>query len=174
MAWDTTMTTFVRVIIDDLDTPYDYADSRIKTLLIHAAQLVYQEVDFATTYTISTTAETISPDPTLSASKDDDFFNLIVLKAACIMDQGKYRTAIIQSGLKAKAGPASLDTTGYNKGFEDLLKSGFTPCAAYEKARYDKMFGDGNVCKAILSPFVGNDFDPRSIDSYGETMRSRL
>jgi hypothetical protein len=44
----------------------------------------------------------------------------------------------------------------------------------YEVARQDLMFGNGNICRAILSPFVGNDFDPNNIDSYGSYERERI
>ena len=170
MSWDTTMAQFVRVIINDLDSPYDYEDSRLKTVIIHAANLVYNDIDFSVTYTIDTTAETLSPDPTVTATRDDDFTNLIVLKACCIIDQGKFRAAILQSGLKAKAGPAVLETMGYNKGFKELIEVG--PCSAYQVARDDKVFGNGNICRAILGPFVGNNFDPYSLDGYGGDPRN--
>lgn len=171
MSWSTTMTTLLRVIINDMDSE-SYTDARLQKLLINAAQLVYSEIDTTITYAIDIVNETLSPDPTAADTKDDAFFNLIVLKAACLVDQGQYRTQILLSGLTAKLGPAMLETGRRSDAFKDLINIG--ACKMYEIARNDFMFGNGNVCRAILSPFVGNDFDPNSIDSYGCCDRARL
>ena len=171
MAWAATMTQLLRAVIYDLGST-SYTDARLQTLLINAAQLINSEMDFSTTYTVDIINETLSPDPTLTATKDDDFFNLNVLKAACLVDQGTYRTEIAMAGLTAKLGPAVLQTSGRAGAFKDLLEVG--ACGMYKIARDDFMFGNGNVCKAILSPFVGNNFDPQSIGGDDYNLRARF
>ena len=172
MAWQTTMRTLLRVIINDIDGE-SFTDARLETILINSAYLVYAEIDFSTIYAIDISAETLSPDPTLDASKDDNFTYLTVLKAACIIDQGLYRTNMALSGLTAKLGPAVLQTSGHITAYKDLINIDAGPCSLYEIGRREMMFGQGNVCKAILSPFVGNSFDPRSLGGDSWTPRAR-
>ena len=85
----------------------------------------------------------------------------MVLKAACLIDHGTYRTKTVLSGLTAKLGPAVLETSKHIDGFKDLLTYG--ACKMYEDAKNDLMFGSENVCRAILSPFTGNKFDPQNL-----------
>ncbi len=160
MSWPTTMTTLLRVIINDIDST-EYTDARLKTLLVNAAQLVNMDIRPSIAYTVDIVNETLSPDPTEEASKDDIFTNLVVLKAGCLVDHGTYRTKILLAGLSAKLGPAILETGKYADNFKNLLEVG--ACEMYRLAKDDYLFGGGNVCRAILSPFVGNDFDPRSL-----------
>jgi hypothetical protein len=44
------------------------------------------------------------------------------------------------------------------------MKNG--PCAAYQQLKTDVSFGNLSVVKAVLSPFSGNLFDPRSVLGY--------
>lgn len=157
MAWDTTMVTIVRVLINDLDGS-TYTDARIEQLLVVAAQFVQQELDFDTTYTITIDTPDIDPDPTVTATKDDAFTNFVTLKAACIADVSTFRTKALLEGVKAVCGPAALSVVGNLKGFQTLLEKG--PCAAYEELKQDYIFGNVNNIRAIFSPFVGNDFRP--------------
>jgi hypothetical protein len=39
------------------------------------------------------------------------------------------------------------------------------PCAAYDALKLDYQFGNTNTIRAVLSPFVGNNFDPSSLSS---------
>ena len=59
--------------------------------------------------------------------------NLTVLKAACLADLSTYRTKAAMAGLKARCGPAVLETLEYTKGFKELLE--FGPCKAYEELK---------------------------------------
>ncbi len=152
----------MRVLIDDSDpATYSYTDTRIEQILVVAAQYVQHEISFTTTYTIDIGTPDITPDPTVTATKDDPFTNFTVLKAACLTDWSTFRQKALISGVKARCGPVILETLKHMDGFKTLLEEG--PCAAYEELKKDWQYGNVNVIKAILSPFVGNSFDPRSI-----------
>jgi len=163
MAWDTTMVTMVRVLVNDTESPEKYTDARLQQIIVVAATYVQQEIVFDTTYTIDTDTPDIDPDPTLTATQDDIFTNFVVLRAACIVDHSTYRTEAFRAGIKAKCGPALLETLDRLKGFNTLLNEG--PCAAYKELKREHEFGNTDVCKAILSPFISNNFDPRSLAS---------
>jgi hypothetical protein len=161
MAWSTKMTTMLRILINDADVPYTYSDTRIKEVLAVAAHYVKEEIDFDTIYTVTISTPDITPDPTASATQDDVFVNFIVLKAACIVDFSTFRTESLRSGVEARMGPAVLRTMDRLKGFSELLNKG--PCAAYDALKAEHEFGNAQVCRVILSPFVGNQFDPDSL-----------
>jgi len=165
MAWDDTMTTMLRVMINDTEATQTYTDDRLKQMLVVAAQYVDMEMDFDNTYTITVgataSASTISPDPV--GVGDDPFVNFTVLKAACLADLSTFRTRALMAGVKAKCGPAVLETMKHIDGFKELLTQG--PCAAYEKLKQNWTFGDARLIHAVLSPFVSNDFDPTSLSA---------
>ena len=167
MAWDKTMVTLFRVVVNDLDSDdYTYSDTRLQQTLVVASQYVNQEIDFTTnTYVINIDTPDISPDPTVTATKDDAFTNLTVLKAACLVDMGLLRTKAMASGIKARCGPAVLETMGHLAGFKELIESG--PCAAYDRLKLEYTMGNAQACAAVFSPFVGNSFNPGNMGIRG-------
>jgi hypothetical protein len=168
MAWQDTMIMMLRHLINDLNdesSSTTYTDGRLEETLVVAANIVKHEISFNTTYTVHVPSVTISPDPTASSTEDNDaFVNFTVLKAACVMDWSLYRTKALVAGIRAKCGPAVLETLKHLDGFKELLSGG--PCAAYEKLKDQWVFGNGNICRAILSPFVSNNFDPDNLGTY--------
>jgi len=174
MSWQTDMVTMLRVIINDMDCQL-FTDSRLQQLLVVSAQLVNQEMDFNVNYTISISDFSITPDSTLPDSRDDVFTNFVVMKAACISDIGATRTASVISNLNIKCGPVSIGTGSYSAAFEKLLTVG--PCAAYQEMKKAYEYGDVGVVRVILSPFVGNQFDPQDLhlghNDYSYRLRER-
>ena len=67
-----------------------YSTQRLEELLITSAYFLPLEINFNTTYDINVASYTITPDPgTASPPVDgDDFISFMVLKAACIADEG--------------------------------------------------------------------------------------
>lgn len=161
MAWQDTMIIMLRILVNDVEDTPTYSDSRMEQILTVSAMYVNQEMDFDNTYTVDVVSPDISPDPV--GVNDIAFINFVVLKAACITDFSTFRTKALQSGIKAKCGPATLETTKHLDGFKQLLESG--PCQAYEALKQNWVFGDGRLIKAIMSPFVSNDFDPQGLAS---------
>lgn len=163
MSWQVEIPVIVRVWINDLEASPTYTDARIKQVIAVASQSVIREVSFTQNYTIDVVNETISPDPTVTATRDDDFVALTALKSACILDQSTFRTKAVNEGIKTNLASASLSVQGNLRGYLTLLEVG--PCAMYSKLRTEFEIGNPNVCQAILSPFIGNQFDPRNTSS---------
>lgn len=165
MSWQEEIPLITRVWINDLDeTSPTYSDDRILQVITVAAQNVVREVSLINTYSIDVINSTISPDPTLNNTEDKDFVALVALKAACILDQSTFRTKAINEGIKTSLGSASLQVAGNLSGYKTLLDVG--PCAMYSQLRTEFEIGNPSVVQAVLSPFVGNKFDPSYVSSY--------
>ncbi len=166
MAWTTTLATSLRVIIGDMDSTA-FTDARLQTILVVGASYVNSEINWAVTYTITLDCPAISPDPTLAASLNEDFSNLTVLKAACLLNFGELRTAAIKSGIEARCGPAILKTGKHSDGFNQLIAVG--PCKMYEELANQYRFEAFNTTSAfgVLSPFVNDDFHPSNLSVGG-------
>lgn len=156
--------TMLRVIINDFNDPEVYSDSRLKQVIMVAAAYIKQEILLPTSYTIDVVGQTITPDPT----NDVVFINMATLKAACLVDQGNYRTQAMVAGIVAKCGPAEIQTMNYLKGFLDLFANG--PCKAYEDLKMQQNFGDGINLQVIMSPFINKNLNPAFLGAfnYGE------
>lgn len=156
MAWQDEMIPMLRALINDWEPTHEYSDARLESLLCVAAHYSISDVSFETTYTISVSDTSISPDPT--TDNDTTFINLVVLKAACIIDKGNMRLAAMTAGLKATCGPAVMDTLSRMPGFSTLIDKGY--CASYEELSKQIAFGDTRLIRAIMSPFTNSNFDP--------------
>jgi len=165
MSWQLEIPIIVRVWINDLEDKPTYTDDRIQQVIAVAAQNVIREINLTETYTVDVVNLTISPDPCLASEKDNDFIALTSLKSACILDQSTFRTKAVNEGIKSSLGPTMLQVQGNLKGYQTLLETG--PCAIYQQLRTEFEIGNPNTCQAVLSPFVGNAFDPRGYGTRG-------
>lgn len=172
MAWQDELIPMLRVLIDDLETTPDNSNSKLEQILLIGARYVEQDADFDFSYTITFSTRTISPDPTTKG--DSVFENLMLLKAACILDQAELKKQARQHGLKIRCGPAQLDTLQRINGFAEVLNSDFTPCKLYEVALKNHQFGNAKLVKAILSPFTSSNFDPASLRGFHPLNRDRF
>ena len=163
MAWQDNMVQMLRVVIFDLETTPTYSDSRLEEMLIASAHLVTQDIDFSTSYSVDILGQSITPDPT--DQNDKEFVNFVVLKAACLADQSTLRSKVNSAGVSVRLGPSAISTSNNVKGFEILLNQG--PCSAYEKMKWEYELGNANAIRAVLSPFIGNNFDPSSLGGGG-------
>lgn len=155
MSWQDEAIPLLRTILNDAGCGgATFTESRLEDLLLASAHMIIQDIPFSTSYTVSISAGTISPDP----ASNVEFINFMVLKAACFSDEGTFRVRALAAGIEARCGPAMLRTMQHINGFETLLTEG--PCKAYEQLKTDYVFGNTNVIKAVLSPFAGNSFDP--------------
>ena len=132
----------------------EYTDTRLEELLVVAAHLNLTQVGFSTIYTITISTDSISPDP----STDAAFINFMVLRAACLADEGLFRNKALAAGIEARCGPAVLKTVKHLEGFTTLLEEG--PCKLFDELLNQYRFsGNSDVIRAVLSPFVGNLFN---------------
>jgi hypothetical protein len=159
MAWKKEIVSIVRVLINDLNQPYSFSDSRLQQAIVVAAQFVKADLTFNQDYLVNITSPDISPDPTELEQKDDIFINCVSLKTSCIIDQSIFRTKATLEGIKTALGPAQLSVAGNLAGFKILLDQG--PCALYTKFIEDYEIANATNIAAVLGPFIGNKFDPR-------------
>jgi hypothetical protein len=159
-CWMTEMVMMLRGWIGDMSDTPTYSDSRLRQMLLIAAQFVQIDLQWPTTYTINISESSISPDPADEDTRDVDFMNFVVLKASCMADLSTYRTKALMEGIRANLGPASLTVGGNAKGFMDLLNSAEGPCGLYKGLRRQYQFGNVNMLRAVMNMFSSNQFNP--------------
>jgi len=169
MYWEVEIPIIVRNLINDLDSNPTYSDDRINQLATVAARYVLSEVNLVNSYNIDIVNGTITPDPSDPATRDTDFVGFVALKSACLLDQSTFRTKAVNEGLSAALGPARLSVGGNLSGYKTILDTG--PCAAYQQLVMENNIGNITTVRAVLSPFVGNNFDPRYLT--GTNLRGR-
>lgn len=168
MSWQIEIPIIVRTLINDIDDRNQtYSDERMLQAIVVAAKYVQFDVNLDNKYTIDIANPGISPDPT--ANNDDIFISLVSLKSACIFDQSTLRTKAALEGIRASLGPASLSVGGSLAGLKLIIDKG--PCAAYDELTSHWDVKEATAIRAVLSPFVGNKFDARYLQTY--TDRSR-
>jgi hypothetical protein len=169
MSWDIEIPIVVRTLINDLEDQPVYSDERMRQIITVAAKYVQFDVVLDYTYNVDVANTTISPDP--SDHRDEIFISLVSLKAACIIDQSALRTRAAAEGIRAALGPASLSVSNSLGGFIAILDKG--PCGSYDELTAHWDVKDATAIRAVLSPFVGNKFDPAMLRFYGtETYRN--
>lgn len=156
MAWETEIVELLRIMINDMDdSAYRYTDARLQKVIVGAAQMVITEVGnrFITTYTTDIMATSITPDPCDRevGTRDDDFINLTLLKAACFIDNCVARDAARKGGISIREWNTSLDTKGLFASALAILEKGW--CKNYQESVFNFMIGNSDVCRAVLSPF---------------------
>ena len=164
MAWLDDMPIIVRYLVNDVDSSdYTFSDNRIETSILVAAQLVINEIDFSQTYTIDIDECSISPDPSSSSNKDNNFINIVSLRAGCIILGSELKTQGF-SAIRVSDGPSSIDMSRTMDGIKILYDE---MCTRYEEAKMQYK-ANGVVGEAILSPYSpGADVVNRSYDHRG-------
>lgn len=157
MSWQAEIPIIVRTLINDLDENPTYSTERILQTIAVAAKYVQIDVTLEQQYEVDVESQQITPDPTVD--KDEAFITLVSLKAACIIDQSTFRTKATMEGVRAALGPANISVSGSLSGWKTILDQG--PCALYEELTAHWDIKEAAAVHAILSPFVGNKFDPR-------------
>lgn len=149
--WQTELIELVRALIFDLSDSPDYTDSELTRVIIAAALNVRASAQFVYNYTIDVSEQSITPDPSATATKDNSFLNLIALRAACFLGISKSRIQI------AQAVAVRDDKNLYD--FRDVAKHAIVMatkgyCEEY-KAALNKYQIDysGEYARAVLSPF---------------------
>lgn len=156
--WDIDLVIMLRTEIGDFDS-ITYSDSRLQQVLVYAAYSVYQSAKFATTYTISVSDVTISPDPFIT--NDYDFSVLMVYKAACTILTGEAKT-VGSKAVSIKDGPSFFDNRNAGSNLLALQK---TACQTYADLLYNYQLSgsaqDGQSIgpgQAILGPYSPGSF----------------
>jgi len=173
MSWQNTSLLMLRTMLNDAGVNETrYNTQRLEELLITSAYFLPIEINFNTTYVVDVGAYTITPDPAPSESPPGDgeeFISFMVLKAACLADEGNFRNAALLQGVSARVGPAQINTSAYGNHLATLLTQG--PCKSFQdlKDKYNFSYEGKKIIRAVMSPFAANKFDPRSmLGSMGE------
>jgi|TARA_B100001094_G_scaffold333466_1_gene412974 hypothetical protein len=154
--------TIVRALINDPAPPDAnnvYSDTKINDLISVAARYVVIDLNLDQEYKIDVVTNTITPDPTGVNTRDETFISFVALRASCFLDQSTYRTRAATEGIKAGLGPAQLNVSGNLSGYKNIIDIG--PCGVYEYLKQQHNIGNATAISAVLSPFAGNNFDPR-------------
>jgi hypothetical protein len=162
MSWQIEIPLIVRTLINDLSDNPMYSDERIQQVVTVAAKYVQLDVTLDNIYVVDVSSSTITPDPV--DNNDDIFVSLVCLRSACLIDQSTLRTKAAMEGIRAALGPASLSVGGSLEGLKILLEKG--PCQTYQDLTEHWNVGSAVAAQAILSPFVGNKFDPKFLNSH--------
>ena len=168
MSWKKEIPIIVRTLINDFSDTPTYSDERLLQIISVAAKYVQFDVVLDNTYAIDVVHPNITPDPTVN--DDSIFISLVSLKSACIVDQSVLRTKAALEGIRAVLGPAQLSVGGSLAGLKMIIEEG--PCAAYEELTSHWDVREATAIRAILSPFVGNHFDPTSLTYPGDPRRN--
>lgn len=168
MSWQVEIPIIVRTLINDLNDQPVYSDERLAQVITVAAKYVQFDVVLDHQYGVDVSNLLITPDPT--DDRDEIFISLVSLKAACIIDQSTFRTKAASEGIRASLGPAHLAVAGSLAGWKTILEQG--PCAAYDELVSHWDVAQATTAKAILSPFVGNRFDPSYLRYPGDNLRN--
>jgi hypothetical protein len=162
-TWQNTSLIMLRTMLNDAGCDsVRYTPQRLSDLLITAAYFLPLDLNFSTDFVVNVEARTITPNP-VDQSDGDEFINFLVLRAACLADEGNFRTAALAQGVSARLGPASLQTSNYGQYLHMLLNEG--PCKTYNRLVevYNMSYEGAKVVKAVLSPFVSNDYNPSNM-----------
>lgn len=168
MSWNIELPIIVRTLINDLSDTPTYSDERLLQIIVVSAKYVQFDVVLDQEYTLDVINPNITPDPTID--NDSIFISLTCLKAACIIDQSSVRTKAALEGIRAALGPAQLSVGGSLEGLRMILETG--PCSAYDELTSHWDVKEATAIRAILSPFVGNRFDPTSLTYPGDPRRN--
>ena len=160
MSWQGQISTMVRHLISDVDPAnYKYSVKRLETTILVASQLIITETDLKQNYNINVEQCELSPDPTDTETKDDDFVALVSLKCACIILGSEVR-AESGNAISIKDGPSAIDLRGVSNTLVILYKD---LCEKYEQMLLDYRAGNSLAGQAILGPYSpGSDFVART------------
>jgi hypothetical protein len=164
MAWQNELVIILRHIVDDLDSSsYMFSDSRLEESILVASQLIHNEMEFTVEYTIEVDNGVLSPDPTLTSPKDDDFIALCCMRAAVMLMTSMIKTYSLKS-ISIRDGASALDTRGIVQGLSQVYKDITTK---YEDMKLAYQTGKLGFGKSILGPYSpGSDTANRGYVDY--------
>lgn len=162
MSWQNDSQLMLRTMLNDAGCGESrYTTQRLEELLITAAYFLPTEINFKTSYSIAISTYAITPNPD-DQSDGDDLVAFMVLKAACLADEGNFRNAALLQGVSARVGPAQINTSSYGSHLSTLLTEG--PCKSFEELKkiYNFNYGGKKIIRAVMSPFAANDYNARN------------
>jgi hypothetical protein len=107
MAWDDDMPQVVRSLLQDNGTTKLYRDSDLLQVVLISAMLVQVKMQFPAGYKVSIANETLSPDPTTTANRDDAYFLLTCYTAAVTLLSSEIRE-MTRQGISIQDGDSKI------------------------------------------------------------------
>ena len=152
IAWQHDCVELLRVLIGDMNEVPNYTDERLERVLLASAHLLVKEASFTQNFVVDMSMQSITPDPTdrVNQTNDEDFVNLMCVKAACIIDTGSAILAA-QNAISIKDMVFSADLRGTSESTLALLKAGW--CKTYDQLLSDYIYSGNIACAAVMGPF---------------------
>lgn len=152
ISWETDCVELLRNLVNDVDEPQRYSDDRLTRVLVVAAFQLLRVASFPQNFTVDISQQSVSPDPTDrdAQTNNDNFVDLMCLKAACIIDTGAACLAA-QTAVSTKDLTTQVDLRGVAASTLALLEKGW--CSAYEESLTRYLDGDGSISAAVMGPF---------------------
>lgn len=154
-GWENCVILMTRAFLGDLGTPPTYTDERLLQIIQIAAY--FTASDLVCCSTVSKPDINICGTLASSPLEHPSFTNLMVLKAVCMIDQAGLRIKAAMDGIRATAGPATLQVMSSSPSYALLFSQG--ACAAYNSLKEDLcwrcVINSGIGAGQILGPFVG-------------------
>jgi len=144
MAWIEETIPLLRSLVGDDESPYEFCKERLTNILVSSAKLVITEVSFDTTYTVTITTNTVSPDP----SDNSTFMVLAALKAAYIVANSEYRASAAGNVLITD-GPSTINLSSRAATYAARAKS---LLADYVQAKMQHALGNTVGVACISTP----------------------
>lgn len=127
----------LRATIGDFSTPPTYSDVRLKSVLAAAAFYLTTDLSSSCSNVSVPTSITCGECPS-DALSYPEYSALLILRAACILDQSIIRNKSQSSGLSASCGPAKISVSSSSAENTLLIKTG--ACEEYQKLKHDLCF----------------------------------
>ena len=145
--WADEMTPSLRYTVGDTAATPTYADDDLAQILLVAANQVQGEIRFAVRYAISVSNSTLTPDPSLAATRDDGFMILVVAKAAVVLSAAEIRLNM-NNGLRIRDDKSEVVTVKDPKGLQ-VMAAAFVQ--QYEDAAYAYRTGGGKSLGRLVA-----------------------
>jgi hypothetical protein len=139
--WSNIGIVLLRDLINDVSDTPTYDDTRLQSLLLSAAYLNIQNIDFSYEYTVNLLTQDISPDP-----PESEFISLMVLRAVYMIAESEWKTES-RKGITLRDGPTSIsmaDSINAKRDYAIKTKEQF------DKAVVAYKTGNYNVGEAIV------------------------
>jgi len=150
MAWQDEMVPFVRTLVNDPEETAKFSDDRLQEAIVVGGRIVSMKAGFSQDFVCNRALVKITPDPTSSATRDENFINLVCVQAACIVDRGSAIKAAGQA-IMVQDGASKVDLREQYKAWQAVLAKGW--CAVYEEMMDEYVLsqvGDG-IGMAIIN-----------------------
>lgn len=162
-----------------MSTTPTYTDDSLQQTIVGAAHIVSGQLSFNNVYSADLINTDIKPDPTAAGTRDDNFLNLVCMKAAALTERGAVR---LQSGIVIRDNGSMVDLRASLDAAIKLMNKGWAAEYEEQKWLYQSELLEGQAAGAavigafrgIASAYYGEETDanflPRAGDVFNDIM----